>query len=115
MHFPALRILSIVASLGMLSRAYSDDVFGAREYIDELSTRTDAVLFSLSTRELIAELSDRLDRRKDEPLNVRWQCTLCGRGKYMGPQKVKECDKSPDGFHRWAQVNGRPPAKVVQV
>ncbi|KAF6755268.1 hypothetical protein DFP72DRAFT_1169830 [Ephemerocybe angulata] len=67
MHFTALRLLSIFASLAVLSKAYSDDVFEARDYIDELSTRADASISSLSTRELIAELSERLDRRKVGP------------------------------------------------
>ncbi|KAF6752530.1 hypothetical protein DFP72DRAFT_849995 [Ephemerocybe angulata] len=77
MHFTVLRLPSTVASLAVLSRAYSNDVFEARnDYIDELSTRTDASLSSLSTREIIAELSERLYRRKLDT-ETKYECTKC--------------------------------------
>ncbi|KAF6745116.1 hypothetical protein DFP72DRAFT_1077861 [Ephemerocybe angulata] len=104
MHFPSLRILSIVASLAMLSRAYSDDVFGARDYMDELSTRTDAVLSSLSTRELIAEVSERLDRRKYE-IDFQWECVNCLVISRKGPVKSKTCPKTKSRLHDWAKTS----------
>ncbi|KAF6752500.1 hypothetical protein DFP72DRAFT_849976 [Ephemerocybe angulata] len=104
MHFPALHFLSIVASLAVLSRAYSDDVFEARDnvYIDELSSRTDAALSSLSTRELIAELSERLDRRKQDN-NYKEKCTLCG----CTRPNTDDCPKTKYGYHNWRKYCDR--------
>ncbi|KAF6745092.1 hypothetical protein DFP72DRAFT_454597 [Ephemerocybe angulata] len=102
MHFPTLHLLSIVASLAVLSQAYSDDVFEARDYIDELSTRTVA-LSSLSTRELITELSERLDRRKEDR-STKFECTKCLAISKTGA-KSKSCPKSSDGWHSWAKTS----------
>ncbi|KAF6752493.1 hypothetical protein DFP72DRAFT_1047246 [Ephemerocybe angulata] len=93
MHFTALRLLSIFASLAVLSKAYSDDVFEARDYIDELSTRADASISSLSTRELIAELSERLDRRKvgpGKPVRPKGRPALRGNRKWQAQVVEKE-------------------------
>ncbi|KAF6744646.1 hypothetical protein DFP72DRAFT_857200 [Ephemerocybe angulata] len=76
MHFTVLRLLIIVALLVVLSRAYSNDVFEARDYIDGLSARTDASVSSLSTREIMAELSERLERRKSDT-EMKYECAKC--------------------------------------
>ncbi|KAF5335700.1 hypothetical protein D9611_009609 [Ephemerocybe angulata] len=99
MHFTALRLLSIVASLVVLSKAYSDDVFEARDYIDDLSTRADASLSSLSTRELIAELSERLDRRKVGPGKPVRVCDWCQQTERA--VKGKPCEATVNGKHKW--------------
>ncbi|KAF5331261.1 hypothetical protein D9611_013124 [Ephemerocybe angulata] len=104
MHFPTLHLLSIVASLAVLSKGYSYDMFEARDYIDELSTRTDAALSSLSTRELIAELSERLDRRKSDDHSTQFECTECLAKSKTG-KKSKTCPQSKDGYHSWAKTS----------
>ncbi|KAF6752477.1 hypothetical protein DFP72DRAFT_849955 [Ephemerocybe angulata] len=97
MHFTALRLLSIVASLAVLSKAYSNNALEARDYIDELSTRADASFSSLSTRELIAELSECLDRRKAvyEPPKV---CKWCGKTT-NSEARLEPCEATEDGKH----------------
>ncbi|KAF6742276.1 hypothetical protein DFP72DRAFT_1054132 [Ephemerocybe angulata] len=109
MHLPTLHLLSIVASLAVLSRAHSDHVFDAREYMDELSSRTDAVLSSLATRELIAELSERLDRRKEDS-TIKYISQV-------GSAGVKEVCPNLDNhrFHEWAKMTSKNIANLAPV
>ncbi|KAF5311199.1 hypothetical protein D9611_013022 [Ephemerocybe angulata] len=75
MRFTSLvALVPLAASLATLATAREYEYNDAREYIDELSlretansedlsTRSEQILSELSTRELIDELSDRLERR----------------------------------------------------
>ncbi|KAF6752107.1 hypothetical protein DFP72DRAFT_1047462 [Ephemerocybe angulata] len=107
MHLPTLHLLSIVASLAVLSRAHSDHAFDAREYMDELSTRTDAVLSSLATRELIAELSERLDRRKVDP-HLKYVCIHCQKITRLVPGPKEVCPNLDNyRFHEWGKMTSK--------
>ncbi|KAF5340077.1 hypothetical protein D9611_012346 [Ephemerocybe angulata] len=96
MRFPLLPILTIVPLLNLAQASKFDSPLGAREYIAGLTTREfhDAadlqlradILADLSTRDLINELSDRLERRVkgatqgkgvgSEPA-IRYECRYC--------------------------------------
>ncbi|KAF6755545.1 hypothetical protein DFP72DRAFT_896015 [Ephemerocybe angulata] len=72
-------LLSVAISLVSIVNAHKDHAFEAREYVDELTAREEAYntlerreLFAdIATRELIDELSDRLERR------LKFMCTRC--------------------------------------
>ncbi|KAF5310419.1 hypothetical protein D9611_012280 [Ephemerocybe angulata] len=68
-------ITSLALALANFVYAHSDDTLHAREYIDELSVRDigDA-LASISTRDLISDLSERLERRQS-----LMKCPFCPR------------------------------------
>ncbi|KAF6742190.1 ectomycorrhizas-regulated small secreted protein [Ephemerocybe angulata] len=100
-----LLLLSFIPLLLQVATAYYDDSdFYAREYPDSLSTRSDA-LTHLSTRELLDELSTRLERRaggspkndkdkKDKPEET-FVCGVCRRVFPKANQKdhVKACEE----------------------
>ncbi|KAF6755528.1 hypothetical protein DFP72DRAFT_1067340 [Ephemerocybe angulata] len=73
-------LLTVAISLVHIVNAQQDYTLDAREYVDELVARKEAYnalerrhLFAdISTRELIAELSDRLERRAEW-----WTCRFC--------------------------------------
>ncbi|KAF5324014.1 hypothetical protein D9611_008444 [Ephemerocybe angulata] len=82
----SLALIPIVAALASYVKAHSDPSFYAREYTDELAARGDAytealerreIMTDISTRELIQELSERLERRADEKKQKK--CKYCGR------------------------------------
>ncbi|KAF6750278.1 hypothetical protein DFP72DRAFT_1139944 [Ephemerocybe angulata] len=69
MRFSILSLLPIALALASFTNAYvdRDHSLSAREYLDELSVPSlerRELLEDLTTRELIDELSDRLDRRQ---------------------------------------------------
>ncbi|KAF6750592.1 hypothetical protein DFP72DRAFT_851669 [Ephemerocybe angulata] len=81
----SLALIPIVAALASYVKAHSDPSFDAREYTDELAARGDAytealerreIMTDISTRELIQELSERLERREGEKQK---KCKYCGR------------------------------------
>ncbi|KAF6744799.1 hypothetical protein DFP72DRAFT_1078139 [Ephemerocybe angulata] len=134
MHISPLKALLAVVPLFSLVRATSES-FSARDYIDELFTRgyDDAsdlqlrdVLSDISTRELIDELSDRLERRtkaaapaakpkgnvaRRKPATikgpiqkgvgkivvVKYVCHLCGLITYNPEGEGDVCSAAPNG------------------
>ncbi|KAF5335283.1 hypothetical protein D9611_011744 [Ephemerocybe angulata] len=67
MRVSILSIVSLTLALANFVSGHSDDALHAREYVDDLSlreTNTD-VLADISTRDLISELSERLERREE--------------------------------------------------
>ncbi|KAF5335285.1 hypothetical protein D9611_011742 [Ephemerocybe angulata] len=77
MRVSILSIFSLTLALANFVSAHSDDTLNAREYVDDLSVRETSadVLADISTRDLISELSDRLERRGGELL----KCPHCPR------------------------------------
>ncbi|KAF6746649.1 hypothetical protein DFP72DRAFT_1152081, partial [Ephemerocybe angulata] len=73
MRVSIVSIVSLTLALTNFVYAHSDDTLHAREYVDELSVRDigDA-LAHISTRDLMSELSERLERR--ERIH---KCPLC--------------------------------------
>ncbi|TEB33330.1 hypothetical protein FA13DRAFT_1568465, partial [Coprinellus micaceus] len=59
------------------------DIFDARELVNELAQfeRRSEVLSDFSTRELVDELSDRLERRGNLPSKLKktYGCVICGK------------------------------------
>ncbi|KAF6753739.1 hypothetical protein DFP72DRAFT_402539 [Ephemerocybe angulata] len=87
-------LLSLAASF--VSAYHDDTSLDAREYIDELVARDLqlAQLSDLSTRELINELSERLqlERRVGRVKRWHWRCYPCGRWIKVEPKQHK-CPK----------------------
>ncbi|KAF6759206.1 hypothetical protein DFP72DRAFT_1102452 [Ephemerocybe angulata] len=85
MRVSAFTLISVAASLATYVAASSKSTYDARELLDEFATRDleafdyalerREIIADLSTRDLIDELSDRLERRADKPLKLRilWQ------------------------------------------
>ncbi|KAF6760976.1 hypothetical protein DFP72DRAFT_843231 [Ephemerocybe angulata] len=98
----SLALIPVVAALVSYVNAHSDPFFDAREYIDDLVAREDGytetlerreIMADISTRELIQELSERLERRAPEKLK---QCKFCKRtftGTRIPVSWDKNCDK----------------------
>ncbi|KAF6754603.1 hypothetical protein DFP72DRAFT_1068191 [Ephemerocybe angulata] len=81
-----LTLIPLALSLGLLANA-QDHTLDSREYVDELSAREDyfgdalaarEILFSISTREIVNVLSERLERRGDKT------CKRCGHPESWG-------------------------------
>ncbi|KAF5323963.1 hypothetical protein D9611_008425 [Ephemerocybe angulata] len=82
---PILSLIPLVLSLRSLANAHSvgDHTFEGRDFVDELSVREPGftslnardILSGISTRELIDELSDRLERRA-----FKYNCKVCKGG-----------------------------------
>ena len=89
---------SVVAS----QFASSEDIFEARELVDEFTQfeRRSEILADFTTRELVTELSDRLERRGQTISKKSFKCVYCGK-KYDTAAKV--CRLFGFGFFR----NGR--------
>ncbi|KAF6750997.1 hypothetical protein DFP72DRAFT_1138508 [Ephemerocybe angulata] len=108
MRVPAFIFISIAASLATYVAAYTpESSYDARELVDEFVTRDlDAyalerreLLADLSTRALISELQERLERRGDEKERKKLQkgftCPYCTR-------RHQTFDQSPP---KWAPVH----------
>ncbi|KAF5310464.1 hypothetical protein D9611_012259 [Ephemerocybe angulata] len=73
MRVSIVSIVSLTLALTNFVYAHSDDTLHAREYVDELSVRdVGDALADISTRDLMSELSERLERR--ERIH---KCPLC--------------------------------------
>ncbi|KAF6750957.1 hypothetical protein DFP72DRAFT_908928, partial [Ephemerocybe angulata] len=70
-HFLAL--LSTFVSLACLSSAHHEHSVDSREFVDALSTVQTRDLGDISTREIIGEINERLERRNF----ARWCCPEC--------------------------------------
>ncbi|KAF6749381.1 hypothetical protein DFP72DRAFT_541816 [Ephemerocybe angulata] len=92
MRVSAFALISVAASLATYVAAYSSEsTYDARELLDEFATRDleafdyalerREIIADLSTRDLIDELSDRLERRADKPLKLLKAnaCGFCGK------------------------------------
>ncbi|KAF6748311.1 hypothetical protein DFP72DRAFT_1074391 [Ephemerocybe angulata] len=95
-----LSLFPLVLSLRLLANAHSvgDHTLESRDFVDELSVREpefpslDAreILSDISTRELIDELSDRLERRA-----FKYNCKVCGGGWNEIPRgNMATCEKA---------------------
>ncbi|KAF5335411.1 hypothetical protein D9611_011745 [Ephemerocybe angulata] len=85
MRVSIVSIVSLTLALANFVYAHSDDTLHAREYVDGLSVREigDA-LADISTRDLISELSERLERREGGEL---LQCPHCFR-RFVNPNNL---------------------------
>ncbi|KAJ3514552.1 hypothetical protein NMY22_g14695 [Coprinellus aureogranulatus] len=71
----------------------SNDFFEARELVDEFTKfeRRSDILSDFTTRELVDELSDRLERRGQKPTKPKtYKCVYCGRA-YPTFEQAKFC------------------------
>ncbi|KAF6744394.1 hypothetical protein DFP72DRAFT_83008 [Ephemerocybe angulata] len=104
MRVSAFTLISIVASLATYVAAHSESTYDARELVDEFATRNleafdyalerREILDDLSTRDLIDELSDRLERRAGEKLQKGFKCPYCGKN-YKNEADAKHCATNP--------------------
>ncbi|KAF6755629.1 hypothetical protein DFP72DRAFT_1119650 [Ephemerocybe angulata] len=109
--------LSLIAliplnALFSVVHAHSDYSYEAREHIDELETRafddsllaTRQDLADLSTRDLLDELEDRLQRRKKK--EPTFECVRCGDILVTGKEGVAKHynDTLPAGHMFWRQL-----------
>ncbi|KAF5331258.1 hypothetical protein D9611_013123 [Ephemerocybe angulata] len=80
MRVSILSIVSLTLALANFVSGHSDDAHRAREYVDDISVRETStdVLADISTRDLISELSERLERRGGTP-HVLMKCPHCPR------------------------------------
>ncbi|KAF6764379.1 ectomycorrhizas-regulated small secreted protein [Ephemerocybe angulata] len=101
----SLALIPIVAAFVSYVNAYSDPSFNAREYIDELAGREDAytealerreIMSDISTRELVQELSERLERRGEKLMQCKY-CKRTYRGTRIPVSWDKNCDKRTPG------------------
>ncbi|KAF5335341.1 hypothetical protein D9611_011738 [Ephemerocybe angulata] len=106
MRVSIVSIVSLTLALANFVSAHSDDILHAREYVDDLSVRDigDA-LADISTRDLISELSERLERRGGELL----QCPHCFR-RFVNPNNLAaHIAEEHSGNQR--KVNARKPGR----
>ncbi|KAF5318271.1 hypothetical protein D9611_014695 [Ephemerocybe angulata] len=119
MHIPAASTLLAALALARISyanvNAYSDDETAlAREYIDDLVAREHfydselevrELLADVSTRELLGELSDRLEER-----GMRWRCQNSGcttQTSTLFKISIPACKSSGSkGVHNWKDTQG---------
>ncbi|KAF6745760.1 ectomycorrhizas-regulated small secreted protein [Ephemerocybe angulata] len=96
-------LLSVAISLASIVNAHQDQTLEARDYVDKLTAREVAYtdlerrdLFAdISTRELIDELSDRLERR-----GRYYVCNDCGmKWSWRSDGERTSCKKSKTGRH----------------
>ncbi|KAF6745816.1 hypothetical protein DFP72DRAFT_856001 [Ephemerocybe angulata] len=97
--------LSLIALIPLTAffcvvHARSDYTHEAREHIDELATRAFEVLADLSTRDLVNELEDRLQRRA--ATYPTYHCLACGeyffKAESANAHGRKENHKRADGW-----------------
>ncbi|KAF6743717.1 hypothetical protein DFP72DRAFT_1098399 [Ephemerocybe angulata] len=73
MRVSFINLLTALGALASLANAYHDDyTFAARDYLDELTTSTRSldrreILADIATRDLLAEVADRLEARSRDP------------------------------------------------
>ncbi|KAF6754999.1 hypothetical protein DFP72DRAFT_898206 [Ephemerocybe angulata] len=86
MRVSILSILSLTLALANFVSGHSDDAHRAREYVDDLSVRETStdVLADISTRDLISELSEHLERRKWGTPHKLMNCPHCTRQFVVG-------------------------------
>ncbi|KAF6765297.1 hypothetical protein DFP72DRAFT_1057900 [Ephemerocybe angulata] len=90
MHFTIFAAVPVVLAVATFATAHPDK-YGlsndARDYIDDLNTRE--VLSPLSVRELLDELTDRLEQRDG-------MCMYCAK---QNVKKGGTCKQHPNGGH----------------